>query len=130
MGLDLFASGLVDDLACDAVVVDVRRVGESMYTLGVSGPEALLLEVWTTRKDLILATSSDAQPAWLRLTVGARGELESFSASNCHLHFEHLDRNRYMLAVSRGAEYWEMHLHAHGYVKTRVVEGPDPSPRS
>jgi hypothetical protein len=120
--IDRFSTGLIGDLAGDVIAVDITRVGEARYLLRIHAAKDHEIELWTTRKDRILVSADGDPPGWARLVLGSDGELVSFSATECHLHFEHLDRNLYCLGVVRGNESWGFHLRAHGYVKTRVLE--------
>jgi hypothetical protein len=123
MRIDLFSTGLVDDLAGEVVAIQVTRVGTARYAMAVRGTSDVELELWTTRKDRVLVSTSEDPPSWVELALGAAGELVSLAASECFLHLEHLDRNLYVLGLSRGEEHWGFNLRAHGYIKVRVSSG-------
>ena len=124
MRLDLFPSGLIDDLAVDKVSLVIERTGDSRYRVGMVGSESVEVELWTTRKDRIRIAPWDEKPRWIDLSVAESGELLSLHATDCDVHLEHLDRPAYFLGLARSSEHWGLILSATGYIKTRVLPLP------
>jgi hypothetical protein len=121
--LDLFPTGLVDDLAVDQVSLAIERTGDSRYRIGMVGSESVEIELWTTRKGRIRIAPWDEKPGWVALSVAESGELQSLHATDCDVHLEHLDRPAYFLGLARSRERWGLILSA-GYIKTRVLALP------
>jgi hypothetical protein len=119
--VQLFPGGLVDDLAGHADAINIERIGDARYSMSLTASSCISIEIWTTRKDRILATALDRLPEWVALAVGSEGELVSMSATDCNIHLEHLDRPTYFLGLSRDDEHWALQLGSRGYIKVRPV---------
>ena len=122
MSLYRFGSGLIDDMWATAVSVELRRIGEARYSLrllGATGP--ITIAIWTTRKSMIRAQYWDERPAWVALSTDPDAKLQSLAGDYCDFHFEHVDRDRYIMGFARHDQSWYMAIIAGGYIKTRVV---------
>ncbi len=125
MHLDRFGSGLIGDMWASAVSVELHRTGEARYTLRLVGPGGpITIAIWTTRKSRIRAEYWDDRPPWIALSTGASSELESLTVEYCDFHFEHVDRDRYIMGFARCDQSWYMAIVAGGYIKTRIVPAP------
>jgi hypothetical protein len=123
MHTDLFSSGLINEMWAEAVSVEIHRTGDARYDLTVSGaPGTTTVRIWTTRKRRIRAECSDPRPRWVALLTGPASELESLIVECCGFHFEHCDRNRYIMGFSRYDQgTWYMGSSTDGYIQTRVA---------
>lgn len=119
-------SGLIDDMGATAVSVELRRTGEARYTLRLLGASApITIAIWTTRKSMIRAEYWDDRPAWVALSTDPDDRLQSLTVDHCDFHFEHVDRDRYIMGFERHDQSWYMAIIAGGYIKTRVVPSRD-----
>ena len=123
MHIDLFSSGLINELWAEAVSVLIRRTGDARYDLTVSDSGSITtVRIWTTRKRKIWVECWDPRPQWVALLTGPGSELESLIVECCSFHFEHCNRNRYIMGFSRYDQgSWYMGISADGYIQTRVA---------
>jgi hypothetical protein len=119
--LDLFTSGLIDDLFVEKVSLMIERTGDSRYRLHMMNTQSVEIELWTTRKDRIRVARWDETPGWIDLKLAQSSELLGLHATDCDVHLEHLDRPAYFLGLARGRERWGLTLAATGYIKTRLL---------
>lgn len=124
MRVNCFSSGLIDEIFAEAISVEIRRTGDARYDLTISESDgATTVRIWTTRKRRIQAECWNPRPRCVALSTGPGSELESLIAERCGFHFEHCDRNRYIMGFfSRGdQESWYMGISTDGYIQTRVA---------
>jgi hypothetical protein len=125
MHLDRFESGLIGDMWANAESLELHRIGEARYTLHLVGPGGpITIAIWTTRKSRIRAEYWDGRPPWIALSTTPSSELESLTVEYCGFHFEHVDRDRYIMGFERCEQSWYMAIVAGGYIKTRIVPTP------
>ena len=53
MRLNLFPSGLIDEISCDADQVKIKREGLTKYKFSILKSEKIEFELWTTKKGKI-----------------------------------------------------------------------------
>ncbi|MCG8350648.1 MAG: hypothetical protein MI924_23000 [Chloroflexales bacterium] len=120
MRLNLFPSGLVDDLVVEDAPVRLSRTGIARYALTIALNPPITVILWTSRKGCIACNLWHTPPTWIAIRLSAIGELEELEATSCMLHLEHLDRGLYALGLARMHEHWGLLLRTSGYLKARV----------
>ena len=76
------------------------------------------MALWTTRRGRIDVAPEEARAqSWLSVADPDADRLDGLRADHADLHLEHLDRNLYHIAVTRGPERWGATLSGAGYLK-------------
>jgi hypothetical protein len=122
--INSFSSGLIGEMFAEAISVEIHRTGDARYDLTIAeSGGATTVRIWTTRKRRIRVECWDPRPRWIALSTGPGSELESLIVERCGFHFEHCDRNRYVMGFfSRGdQDSWYMGISADGYIQARVA---------
>lgn len=121
--IDIHPSGLVVEAFADCHAVRCRRTGVARYRLSARGrdPERLELELWTSQRGSIDLEVRDVEP-WVVLEPAGEGG-GGFSATDCSLHLEQLDRAHYWLGLSRDDALVHVEFRPAGYLEARRVSG-------
>ena len=123
MRLNLFPSGLIDEISCDADQVKIKREGLTKYKFSILKSEKIEFELWTTKKgkiefDLDFSESSNN---WLN-AVFKGSELESLIVEKCSFHFEQCDRGLYSITFSNLENVVRGLISTNGYIKTKLSD--------
>jgi hypothetical protein len=120
MRINLFPSGLVDDLVVEEAPVRLSRTGIARYALTIALDTPIIVTLWTSRKGHIACSLWHTPPPWSAIRLSAAGDLEELAATSYMLRLEHLDRGLYALGLARMHEHWGLLLRTSGYLKARV----------
>ncbi|MCB1606325.1 MAG: hypothetical protein KDI71_05040 [Xanthomonadales bacterium] len=122
--LDLFGDDVsINELFVDSGEVTIARVGDARFEISTvcNNGRQLAWLVWTTRKSRIELLPPDLAD-WAVVDVDEHGNVQSLRASDCSMHFEHLDRGVYYLELTHvSREFLQLTFRAHGYLRTKVL---------
>jgi len=127
--LDTFADGaLIADLVVGPGTLSITLVGTSCYEISMlcETGRQLTLAIWTTQKGKINPQLRDGR-MWAVARLGADGNLDTLSVSDCLMHLEHMDRGCYWVGLSHASgDTMSIGFLTPGYLKTRVLAHVEP----
>ena len=120
MRLNIFKSGLIDEIACIDSAVSIEKVGLTKYRFKALGPEEIDFELWTTKKGKVnFDLDLSEKGKWLSAELNDL-DLNTLTTEKCSFHFEHCDRGAYSISFTKGKEIVRGSISTNGYLKTKL----------
>jgi hypothetical protein len=128
--LNLFTDGsLIDELWTGVGGVAIVLTGAARYEIsaGCDSGRQLAVLLWTSGRGTITTQVRDPGQ-WAISRLGADGNLQALTATNCSVHLEHMDRGHYWLGLDHSSgETMHIDLLTPGYLKTRLLTNVVPN---